>query len=181
MRERLHTPVDLEAEATALAQRLEAEIVKHNDPVKVTVGRRSGKVRRNSVCPCGSGRKYKKCCLSKVDDGQLPRLQTRGRPQRPPTKRVRPKNYHHNLYSGRPETERHQFGTYIGDRVALDGTSLKGERADLNVVNTQWVLAQFSDLAKFGLTTKDRLAYGRHKFPLVDWKLDPPDEWAAYL
>jgi uncharacterized protein len=25
----------------------------------------SGKVGRNDTCPCGSGRKYKKCCLNK--------------------------------------------------------------------------------------------------------------------
>ncbi|RYE56870.1 MAG: hypothetical protein EOP48_07055, partial [Sphingobacteriales bacterium] len=27
------------------------------------------KVERNSQCPCGSGKKYKKCCLLKADAG----------------------------------------------------------------------------------------------------------------
>ena len=27
---------------------------------------RSNKVGRNEVCPCGSGRKYKKCCLERA-------------------------------------------------------------------------------------------------------------------
>lgn len=26
---------------------------------------------RNDLCPCGSGKKYKKCCLAKVDQGQV--------------------------------------------------------------------------------------------------------------
>jgi len=28
-----------------------------------TIQRRRPKVRRNAPCPCGSGRKYKRCCL----------------------------------------------------------------------------------------------------------------------
>ena len=28
---------------------------------------RSGKVGRNEACPCGSGQKYKKCCLLKEE------------------------------------------------------------------------------------------------------------------
>jgi len=34
-----------------------------------TVVRRGAKIGRNDPCPCGSGRKYKKCCISK--DGRL--------------------------------------------------------------------------------------------------------------
>jgi preprotein translocase subunit SecA len=29
-----------------------------------TVSQRPGKVGRNDPCPCGSGKKYKKCCLT---------------------------------------------------------------------------------------------------------------------
>ena len=28
---------------------------------------RRGKVGRNEPCPCGSGKKFKKCCLAKVE------------------------------------------------------------------------------------------------------------------
>src|ERR1019366_1128626 len=30
------------------------------------------KVGRNAPCPCGSGLKYKKCCLGKMENGQSP-------------------------------------------------------------------------------------------------------------
>ena len=26
---------------------------------------------RNDPCPCGSGKKYKKCCFSKIDNAQI--------------------------------------------------------------------------------------------------------------
>lgn len=29
------------------------------------------KIGRNEPCPCGSGIKYKKCCLNKTDDERL--------------------------------------------------------------------------------------------------------------
>ncbi len=35
----------------------------HHAPV-VTYQRAAPKVGRNDVCPCGSGKKYKKCCLA---------------------------------------------------------------------------------------------------------------------
>ena len=28
------------------------------------------KISRNAPCPCGSGKKYKKCCLSKIEHGE---------------------------------------------------------------------------------------------------------------
>jgi len=38
---------------------------KEEQPVQKTVIREGKKVGRNDPCPCGSGRKYKKCCLAK--------------------------------------------------------------------------------------------------------------------
>ena len=37
----------------------------HSDEpaVKKPVKRRQEKVNRNDLCPCGSGKKYKKCCM----------------------------------------------------------------------------------------------------------------------
>lgn len=29
------------------------------------------KLGRNELCPCGSGKKYKKCCLRKTDEQKL--------------------------------------------------------------------------------------------------------------
>jgi uncharacterized protein YecA (UPF0149 family) len=39
------------------------ETVSENPPNAVI--RRGPKIGRNDPCPCGSGRKYKKCCLGK--------------------------------------------------------------------------------------------------------------------
>ena len=89
---------DLEAEATELANSL-ADEVKKKEQLRITVGVKSGKLRRNSVCPCGSGFKYKKCCMADVDAGIRPRIRTRGATSQPPTKRVRPKKYGHNRYA----------------------------------------------------------------------------------
>ena len=33
---------------------------------------RQVKIGRNDVCPCGSGRKFKKCCIGKVGAGPMP-------------------------------------------------------------------------------------------------------------
>lgn len=33
-------------------------------PVAQPVTKRDKKVGRNDLCPCGSGKKYKKCCIS---------------------------------------------------------------------------------------------------------------------
>lgn len=37
----------------------------HCVPMRLTFGRSSGKLKRNSDCVCGSGSKFKKCCLPK--------------------------------------------------------------------------------------------------------------------
>ena len=39
----------------------DAEVAVHHEPVRV-----GPKVGRNDVCPCGSGKKYKKCCGAKA-------------------------------------------------------------------------------------------------------------------
>jgi hypothetical protein len=36
--------------------------------------RKSKKPGRNDPCPCGSGLKYKKCCMIKSESGSLPRI-----------------------------------------------------------------------------------------------------------
>ncbi|MDH3771994.1 MAG: SEC-C metal-binding domain-containing protein, partial [Nitrospirota bacterium] len=36
-----------------------------SDPTKQPVVRSEPKVGRNDLCPCGSGKKYKKCCGNK--------------------------------------------------------------------------------------------------------------------
>ena len=45
------------------------EINEHFKPVNPTakqMNRRPPKVGRNELCPCGSGRKFKKCCLNEA-------------------------------------------------------------------------------------------------------------------
>jgi len=36
------------------------------------LSRRGKKVGRNDKCPCGSGKKYKHCCLPKIKENELP-------------------------------------------------------------------------------------------------------------
>ncbi len=51
------TPNVREIHAYWLARR------EHNEPVNTPVQRSEPRVGRNEPCPCGSGKKYKKCCL----------------------------------------------------------------------------------------------------------------------
>jgi uncharacterized protein YecA (UPF0149 family) len=50
-----------ETDRTPEAEEMEAE----PDAVSVNRPKPFGKVGRNAPCPCGSGKKYKKCCLEK--------------------------------------------------------------------------------------------------------------------
>jgi preprotein translocase subunit SecA len=66
------TPEDLDAEAEEIVQRLRERASKAatsavKQRVTVSVSER-GRVRRNGPCPCGSGAKFKKCCLPEVKD-----------------------------------------------------------------------------------------------------------------
>ena len=54
---------DLEEEADAELR--EMETAADSEPEAAPVARPFGKVGRNAPCPCGSGKKYKKCCLDK--------------------------------------------------------------------------------------------------------------------
>ena len=72
------TADDLNREAEAEADRIRTlakeaaeTAVKGRVEVKIT---ESGRIRKNGPCPCGSGRKFKKCCLGKVREGELTRV-----------------------------------------------------------------------------------------------------------
>ena len=39
-------------------------------PTPKQLARRPPKVGRNESCPCGSGKKFKKCCLEKATEGE---------------------------------------------------------------------------------------------------------------
>lgn len=66
------SPEDLTREAEAMAEQIKAraeEAAKTAVRERVTVSiSPRGRVRRNGPCPCGSGRKFKKCCLREVRD-----------------------------------------------------------------------------------------------------------------
>lgn len=57
--------VDQRKEMERLAKEAATKAVKERVTVSVT---NRGRIRRNGPCPCGSGRKFKKCCLGKVKD-----------------------------------------------------------------------------------------------------------------
>jgi uncharacterized protein YchJ len=44
----------------------------YSDTIKPEQPVRQKKVGRNAPCPCGSGKKYKKCCMSQEFGGELP-------------------------------------------------------------------------------------------------------------
>ena len=46
-------------------KKIQAMLAKYKKPV--TQVRKFDKIGRNDACPCGSGKKYKNCCLSKGD------------------------------------------------------------------------------------------------------------------
>jgi len=47
----------------ALRSKLKNLKIMHLNPSAVQMARRPPKVGRNEPCPCGSGKKFKKCCL----------------------------------------------------------------------------------------------------------------------
>lgn len=49
----------------------------------VTAPRRTIKVGRNEPCPCGSGKKYKDCCLSKGEKYLIKMYQKQGKIEKP--------------------------------------------------------------------------------------------------
>ena len=53
-------PPRLEDVDPELAELIEYHIQTYGKPL-----RRRNKIGRNDLCPCGSGKKYKKCCLRK--------------------------------------------------------------------------------------------------------------------
>lgn len=68
------TPEEMNAFAEKLAEdirRRAAEAAETAVKKKVQVSLSpTGRVRRNSTCPCGSGAKFKKCCLPEVKAGE---------------------------------------------------------------------------------------------------------------
>jgi hypothetical protein len=66
------SPEELNAEAEALAKQIkekaaEAASTAFHGRVQVSLTPR-GRIRKNGPCPCGSGAKFKKCCLRDVKD-----------------------------------------------------------------------------------------------------------------
>jgi uncharacterized protein YecA (UPF0149 family) len=66
------SPEELDAEAEKIAKAIRERAEKaaaHAVNKRVTVSlSEGGRVRRNGPCPCGSGAKFKKCCLLEVKD-----------------------------------------------------------------------------------------------------------------
>lgn len=70
---RLKIEADLTQEADKLVQQRKALIKQAQTPVTIRLSPK-GRVKKNGPCPCGSGLKFKKCCLAKVITGELARL-----------------------------------------------------------------------------------------------------------
>ena len=71
-------PTELEQAADQHAAILRACVKEAQKPMELSFGAKSGRLRRNSPCPCGSGRKYKTCCIRRVDGGEYHRLTING-------------------------------------------------------------------------------------------------------
>lgn len=92
-RDRLVVPADLQAETKALTGQVQKAQKIVRDQIAVSVSP-SGKLRRNGPCLCGSGRKFKACCMQKIKTGYIPPVSLSGRPQPvtvpvPPTRKLR--------------------------------------------------------------------------------------------
>ncbi len=60
-----HADADLDTEVKESAK---IEIESHGKVEKKSVRRKTAKISRNAPCPCGSGKKYKKCCYDKSEE-----------------------------------------------------------------------------------------------------------------
>lgn len=62
---RIFTPEEMQKFRDAMTDPKEAESLKEMKvaPTRRQMSRNPPKVGRNEPCPCGSGRKFKKCCL----------------------------------------------------------------------------------------------------------------------
>lgn len=85
--ERLRIPKpDLAEEAREIAEQSETlrqKVIKDVERVRseqIPVSAvENGKIRRNGPCPCGSGRRFKKCCRDKTQSGELRRIKAFGK------------------------------------------------------------------------------------------------------
>ena len=50
---------------TSEQRRKNMQHIPYEYPVATTVVRKKKKIGRNEPCPCGSGKKFKKCCIEK--------------------------------------------------------------------------------------------------------------------
>lgn len=75
-------PVDVNAEADAVIAEAraaaEAEAAAQNSPRVTLSVTKKGRIRNNRPCPCGSGRKFKRCCRALVDAGARDRVIVEG-------------------------------------------------------------------------------------------------------
>jgi hypothetical protein len=67
---RLEIPRDPE-EIQKLVEQRRAAAARAAQPVQVSLSPK-GRIRKNGPCPCGSGIKFKFCCLDRVKSGELP-------------------------------------------------------------------------------------------------------------
>lgn len=72
------TPAELQQQAEELAETYRTLATVAQAPIALSFGKKSGRLRRNSPCPCNSGKKYKLCCKQKVDRGEYKRLDIDG-------------------------------------------------------------------------------------------------------
>ncbi len=75
---------DLDAEIEQRVERLkDREVIRER--IRAGMNQRGTKIRRNAKCPCGSGLKFKKCCLRDmkraIDEAQNPPTETPEEPE----------------------------------------------------------------------------------------------------
>jgi tetratricopeptide (TPR) repeat protein len=100
----------------------------------------AGKIGRNDPCPCGSGKKYKKCCLTKAEDASETR-----RPEAP-DQRLRQRLMAY-AESGIPQADMHRaMREFFGERFDLRQKSLaldpRGVEADWPAF-LEWLIHDF--------------------------------------
>lgn len=79
-----HARLMLERARGGNSQQRAKKIAAAQEQVLVSIAPGSGVIRRNGPCPCGSKKKFKKCCLGKVRNGELEQVKHSGGDQTGP-------------------------------------------------------------------------------------------------
>lgn len=74
-----NTSPDLQKEVEALVKKVRKKRAEHEaiqNRIRRGLATNGKNLRRNATCPCGSGKKFKKCCLANMKAARNPRIES---------------------------------------------------------------------------------------------------------